>query len=98
MTTAARSHVEASTFSRISRFLLAAWAERHRRGLAEAGGPEVDFDAWRAGLALGVRHFILTRLPMYALIHRFRPQRFLPAVVRDAMRLHATTRRWLPAS
>ena len=79
---------------------MSAWAERHRRGLAEAGGPEVDFDAWRAGLALGVRHFILTRLPMYALIHRFRPQRFLPAVVRGEC--HALARydpgAWLPAS
>jgi thioester reductase-like protein len=75
---------------------VAAWAEQHRRALAAAGGPDVDAEAWRAGLALAVRHFIVTRLPMYALIHRFRPQRFLPAVVRDAMRLHATTQRWLP--
>jgi hypothetical protein len=70
--------------------------EQHRHALAAASGTPFDATAWRAGFVLALRQFIVTRLPMYALIHRFRPQRFLPRLVRDALRLHQATEAWLP--
>ncbi len=73
---------------------IGALIERHRRALARASGSAFDPAAWRGGFALALRQFLVTRLPMYALIHRFRPQRFLPRVVRDAARLYGLTRDW----
>jgi aminoglycoside phosphotransferase (APT) family kinase protein len=74
---------------------IAALVERHRRALAAAGGM-LDAAEWRAGFALALRQFVVTRLPMYALIHRFRPQRFLPRVARNAAALCEATRHWGP--
>jgi thioester reductase-like protein len=75
---------------------VAALVERHRRALAAAGGGPIDAAEWRAGFALGLRQFVVTRVPMYALIHRFRPQRFLPQVARNAAALCEATRDWGP--
>jgi thioester reductase-like protein len=75
---------------------VAALVEQHRRALSAAAGVTLDPAQWRAGFVLALRQFLVTRLPMYALIHRFRPQRFLPRVVRGAMQLHETTETWLP--
>ena len=77
---------------------VASLVEQHRLALAAAAGMSLDPAQWRAGFVLALRQFMLTRLPMYALIHRFRPQRFLPRVVRGAMQLLETTEAWLPAT
>ena len=77
---------------------VASCVERHRRALEAAAGLPFDTTAWRAGFALALSQFIITRLPMYALIHRFRPQRFLPRLARDAMRLQQATAAWLPTA
>ena len=77
---------------------VAAVVEQHRRALAAASGVPLDPAQWRVGFVLALRQFLVTRLPMYALIHRFRPQRFLPRVVRGAMGLYETTEAWLPAT
>jgi thioester reductase-like protein len=76
---------------------VASIVEQHRRALAATAGVPLDPMQWRVGFVLALRQFLITRLPMYALIHRFRPQQFLPRVVRDAMRLHEATKDWLPA-
>jgi aminoglycoside phosphotransferase (APT) family kinase protein len=73
---------------------IGALVERHRRALAAAGGLSLDPAEWRAGFALALWQFLITRLPMYALIHRFRPQRFLPRVVQGAARLCEATQTW----
>lgn len=75
---------------------IASQVEQHRRALAAATGLPLDPTQWRAGFVLALQQFLLTRLPMYTLMQRFRPQAFLPRLVRDAERLHRTVRHWLP--
>ncbi len=77
---------------------VAALVEQHRRALETAAGVALDATQWRVGFVLALRQFLLTRLPMYALIQRFRPQRFLPRLARGALRLHQTTEVWWPGS
>ncbi|MES2320053.1 MAG: thioester reductase domain-containing protein [Pseudomonadota bacterium] len=66
----------------------------HRIALQAASGQRLDAAAWREGMALALRCFIVCRLPMYVIIDRFRPQAFLPKVVRNAWWLAD----WLEAS
>ncbi|MFL6657879.1 MAG: phosphotransferase family protein, partial [Massilia sp.] len=68
--------------------------EAHRAALEAASGQALDRDAWRAGMALALRCFIICRIPMYVMVDRFRPQAFLPRVVRNAWWLAA----WLEAA
>ncbi len=65
------------------------WIERHRVGLMRECGVAIDSDEWIAGFRAALCDLMLDRLPMYALIHRVRPQSFLPRVVRTWRRLHA---------
>jgi hypothetical protein len=58
--------------------------EGHRTALQAASGQQLAPAAWRAGMALALRCFIICRLPMYVMVDRFRPQSFLPRVVRNA--------------
>jgi len=73
---------------------LAALVEQHRVALSAAAGVALDPRTYRAGFALGLQHFLISRLPMYALIDRFRPQSFLPRVVKNAGRLYEVSRAW----
>ena len=43
------------------------------------------------GFVLALRHLLVLRLPLYTLMHRFRPLAFLPDVMRNWQRLHALT-------
>ena len=58
--------------------------------------PSVDGPTWRDAASAALAVFLVERLPLYHLVHRFRPRRFLPAVVRTTMQLerilHATAR------
>ena len=56
----------------------------HRVALEDASGSVLNPEQWRAGMAIALRSFIICRLPLYAMIDRFRPQVFLPRVVRNA--------------
>lgn len=76
---------------------IAALVESHRRALLAAGGPPVSVREWRAGFVLGLRQFMMIRLPMYALIHRFRPQPYLPGMVEAAARLNEVVSPWGPS-
>jgi len=58
--------------------------EEHRLALEAASGHTLAPAQWRMGMALALRCFIVFRLPMYIMIDRFRPQTFLPSVVRNA--------------
>jgi hypothetical protein len=64
------------------------YVECHRLALARAAGVEIDDVAWREGFRLSLQHLIVDRLPMYAVIHRFKPQAYLPRVVRSWPRLY----------
>ena len=76
---------------------IAALVESHRSALLVAGGPRVGVREWRAGFVLGLRQFMMIRLPMYALIHRFRPQPYLPSMVDAAARLAEVVSTWGPS-
>jgi thioester reductase-like protein len=67
---------------------VAGWIERHRTALSRETGAAVDAPAWRAGFAAALYDMLITRLALYALIHRVRRQPFLPAVVRTWRRLY----------
>lgn len=58
------------------------WIERHRLLLEQEIGQRLDVDEWQQGFYASLNEVMMTRLPMYALIHRVRPQSFLPRVVR----------------
>jgi hypothetical protein len=62
---------------------LAAWLAYHRQELEIAAGRSIDALEWRRGFLLTLRHLLIHRLPLYTLMHRFRPQAFLPGVIRN---------------
>lgn len=64
-----------------------AWLEMHRHGLAAASGQTIDAADWRHGFRLALRYLMIARWPLYAMIDRFRPQTFLPSVLRNWHRL-----------
>lgn len=53
-----------------------------RLALQRAAGCDIDHAWWHAGIRTAVGEFGITRLPMYFLAHRFRPQAFLERVAR----------------
>ena len=61
--------------------------EQHRLAFFQAGGVAVPPDVWRAGLRASLAELLINRLAFYAMIHRVRPQSFLPRVVRTWTRL-----------
>jgi thioester reductase-like protein len=66
---------------------LARLLETHRQALQEAAGVPVDRQQWLQGFRLSLRYLLINRLPLYTLIHRFKPQAFLPQVIRNWQRL-----------
>jgi len=60
----------------------------HRTMLEKETGQNIESEAWREGFALSLCHLLIERLPMYTLIHRFRPQSFLSRVVLNWLHLH----------
>ena len=71
-----------------SRDSVFSYVELHREALSLATGRSIDADSWRVGFQLALRDLILNRLPMYCLMHTFRPQPFLSRIVRTWRRLH----------
>ncbi|MBA3639054.1 MAG: thioester reductase domain-containing protein [Acidobacteria bacterium] len=58
------------------------WVERHRRALECETGTTIDRDSWRRGFSAALYDLLINRLATYALVHRIRPQSFLPRVLR----------------
>ncbi len=58
------------------------WIDLHRSCLENAIREQIDVDDWKEGFRLSLQSFMLERLPFYAMVNRFRPQHFLPRVVR----------------
>lgn len=61
--------------------------ELHRRRLQDASGIAIEIGPWQLGFSLALAHLLVERLPMYAVVHRFRPRAFLPRLVRNWVRL-----------
>jgi thioester reductase-like protein len=64
------------------------WVRRYRSLLEEQTGTIIDPIEWEAGFRAALCDFLIDRLAMYAMIHRFRPQAFLPRVTRAWLALH----------
>ena len=67
------------------------WRERHRVGLERETGSRLPATAWADGFRSALNDVLVSRLAFYAMIHRVRPQTFLPRVVATWARLHALT-------
>ena len=64
------------------------WIDMHRHCLEEATGQLISAEEWQTGFALALRHYMMSRLPFYAMIDRFKPQPFLSQVINNWLRLH----------
>jgi thioester reductase-like protein len=64
------------------------WVDRHRILLEREIGVPLDRADWALGFRAALRDLMLNRLPMYALVHRIRPQSFLPRVIRTWRKLY----------
>jgi thioester reductase-like protein len=62
--------------------------ELHRTRLSDLTGVRIAPDVWMRGFVLALQQLSIERLPLYALVHRFKPQPFMPRVVRNWMRLY----------
>jgi thioester reductase-like protein len=70
------------------------WAlvDRHRTGFGAATARRVDPRAWRDGLEAALADVLTKRLAFYVMIHRVRPQPFLPRVFRAWRRIFDVVR------
>ena len=64
------------------------YIQLHRECLSKAAGCSIDADAWQFGFRLALRDLIMNRFSMYFLMQPFRPQQFLPRIIRTWRRLH----------
>ncbi|HEX5110856.1 MAG TPA: thioester reductase domain-containing protein [Vicinamibacterales bacterium] len=62
--------------------------ERHRLRLEQQSGVAMPAALWFEGFRSALNDVLVSRLAFYALIHRIRPQAFLPRVVNTWLRLH----------
>ena len=58
------------------------WIEEHRRALSRETGTTLDRAAWMEGFRAAMCDLLVNRLAIYLMVHRIKPQRFLPRVVR----------------
>jgi hypothetical protein len=66
---------------------VAMWIERSRAQVSVATGAEIPASDWELGFRAALCELFVDRLAMYAMVDRFRPQRYLPRVVRTWMTL-----------
>jgi len=64
------------------------WVQRYLGLLEEQTGTIIDPIEWKAGFRAALCDFLIDRLAMYAMIHHFRPQAFLPRVMCTWLALH----------
>jgi hypothetical protein len=80
-----------------SRELVCRWLDRHRLGLSRASGVPIDAAAWEGAFASALCELLIDRLSMYALVHRVKPQPFLPRLLRNWSMLHGMVKNALSA-
>lgn len=61
---------------------VAGYLERSRLRLASSTGMHIDRHDWELGFSAALCELLVDRLAMYAMVDRFRPQGYLPRVVR----------------
>ena len=71
-----------------SREEIAGYIERSRLRLASSTRTHIDGRDWELGFRAALCELLVDRLAMYAMVDRFRPQGYLPRVVRGWMMLH----------
>jgi thioester reductase-like protein len=64
------------------------WIDRYRQLLQGATNTPIDPETWDVGFRAALCDVGLDRIPMYAMVHRFRPQAFLPRVTSTWFALH----------
>ena len=62
---------------------------RHADEFGARAGVQVAEDEWQAAFAASVAELLVDRLPVYGMVHRVKPQPFLPRVLRRCLHLHA---------
>ncbi len=77
----------------VNRELAARFVERHRCAFVASTGVTVDREAWRAAFDAALCELLVDRLPVYAMVHRVKAQRFLPRVLRTWHTLYALSHR-----
>lgn len=65
------------------------WVVRYRELLEFTGGIGIDAQCWDDGFRAALCDLAVDRLALYAMVHRFRPQRFLPRVMPTWLALHS---------
>ncbi len=63
------------------------WLELARLRLERAAGVDFDSARWRRGARVALADFGVRRLPLYFMLHRFRPQHYLERVARTWWRM-----------
>jgi thioester reductase-like protein len=64
------------------------WIEMHRAMLSERAAIPIPRGTWKRGFLLALQQLLVERLPLYTMVHRFKPQPFLPRAVRNWARLY----------
>jgi thioester reductase-like protein len=67
------------------------WIDLHRSSLESASGIAIDSSEWQAGFLLALRHYMMIRLPQYAMIDRFKPQNYLSKLLTNWYRIYRWT-------
>lgn len=67
---------------------LAQSIDLHRSRLSALTGLAIDPRDWLKGFVLALQQLSIERLPLYALVDRFKPQPFMPRVMRNWVRLY----------
>lgn len=63
--------------------------ERHATRFAEHARVPVDLTVWHASFGAALAELLVDRLSVYAMVHRVKPQAFLPRVLRTWTELHS---------
>jgi thioester reductase-like protein len=62
--------------------------DSHRIQLSVRTGAKIEPDAWIRGFVLALQHLLVERIPFYTMAHRFKPQPFLPKVIKNWVRIY----------
>jgi thioester reductase-like protein len=73
----------------VRRGAIEALIDRHADRFSRTAGVHADRAEWRAAFGAALAELLIDRLSVYAMVHRVRPQSFLPRVLRSWSALHS---------
>jgi hypothetical protein len=73
----------------VQRYWVDELIERHAERFAAQAQVPVDLTVWHASFGAALAELLVDRLSVYAMVHRVKPQAFLPRVLRTWTELHA---------